>query len=156
MSDISQAYDDITAVIKTVLPDHYELINPYQVDLNDDLTFVKAWGMGFGPGVNANRQLGCDMSFDREMKLVITRKIFAGQLQRNTSAVTVRRDTEKALFEDFYLLLHEFETNPTITDSQVIGKFVYQNDAGLEFISTGKTDIIMLNMTFILSYEETL
>lgn len=156
MSNISQAYDDITAVITSVFPNHNELINPYVLELNDDLTFDKAWGLAIGEGENSNLQLGCRLSVDRNFRLTLTRKIFAGQLQRNVEAIAARRATEKQLFEDQYLILKEFETNPTITDSSVITKFVWQSDNGLELLKTEKSDIIFLTTVLKLTYLEEL
>jgi hypothetical protein len=156
MSNITTAYDDITAVITTILPNHNELINPYVIELNDDLTFDKAWGLAIADGENTNLQLGCRLSVDRNFRFTLTRKIFAGQLQRNLSAVTARRDTEKQLFEDQYLVLKELETNPTITDSTVITKLVWSNDNGLELLRTEKSDIIFLTTVLKLTYLEEL
>ena len=156
MSNISQAYDDIISVIESVLPNHKALINPYRPELNDDLTFEKGWGLTFGSGINTNLQLGCRLSIDRTFGLVLTRKVFAGQLQRSINAVTVSRDTEKSLLEDHCLVLKEFETNPTITDSQVITKLVYQGDAGLEFVRTERTDLLILTSQLTLTYFEEL
>lgn len=154
MSNISTAYDDILSVIEGILPNHQQLINPYLPDLNDDLTFEKAWGFAFAEGVNTNLQLACRLSIDRTFRFTLTRKIFAGQLQRGVDAVTVRRNAEKQLFEDHYLVIKELEQNPTITDSQVITKLVYQGDAGLEFVRTEMTNLIILNSTFVLTYFE--
>ena len=154
MSNISTAYDDISTVIGGLLPNHNQLINPYVPDLNDDLTYEKAWGLAFAEGLNTNLQLGCRLSVERTLRLILTRKIFAGQLQRGSDAVVIRRDAEKQLFEDQYLVIKELETNPTITDSQVITKLVWQGDAGLEFVRTERTDIIILTNQLVLTYFE--
>ena len=156
MSNISTAKADIIAVISGVLPTHYQLINPYQPELNDDLTFEKAWGLAYAEGENTELQLACRMSVRRSLNLVLTRKMFSGQLMRSVDAVAVRSDAEDALFEDQYAVLKELETNPTITDSQVITSLVWNNDTGLQFVRTERTDLLILTTTLVLNYFEEL
>jgi hypothetical protein len=156
MSNISTAYDEIAALLSSTLPTHKEMINPYLPELNDDITYDKSFGLAFGEGINTNLQLACRMSIDRNMRVILTRKIFSGNLMRGTDALTVRKNAEKNLFEDQFLVIKAMEESPTITDSGVITKCVFQSDSGLEFARIDRIDLIMITSTFVLSYFEQL
>lgn len=156
MSNISTAYDEIRDLLIATLPNHKEIINPYLPELNDDITTEKSFGLAFGEGLNTELQLACRMSIDRSMRVILTRKIFGGNLMRSTDGSKVRRDAEKNLFEDQYLIIKALEESPTITDSGAITKCVYQSDNGLEFVRIDRIDLIMLTSTFTLTYFEEL
>lgn len=156
MSNISDALDEIRAVVIATLPNHVEMINPYVPELNDDLTMESSWGIRAADGLNTNLQLACRMSIDRSVSIHLTRKIFSGQLMRGAEAVVIRRDAEKNLLEDQYLVVKALEQSPTITDSGVITKFVFQSDSGPQFVRTERSDMLILTSVFTLSYFENL
>jgi len=156
MSNISTAYDEIRDLLIATLPNHKELINPYVVELNDEITLTKAFGLAFGEGLNTELQLACRLSISRNMRIILTKKIFAGNLMRSADGSKVRRDTEKELFEDQYLVIKALEESPTITDSGVITDCKFTSDNGLEFVRIDKIDHIMLTSTFELKYFENL
>ncbi len=156
MSAISTAYDNLLTVIAAQYPNHMELINPYFPELNDDLTYDAAWGMALSEGTNTNRVVGCQMSMKRAFLVTLTRKIFAGSLNRTSGTISERRQTEKQLLEDQILLIKNFETNPLTSDSNPIIGTIFQTDGGLEFIRTERSDLIMLKSIFEIEYFETL
>lgn len=156
MSAISTAYDNILIVIETNFPNHIELINPYFPELNDDLTYDAAWGMALSDGLNTNRVVGCEMSMQRSFIVTLTRKIFAGSLNRTSGTVSERRATEKQLLEDQIILIKDFERNPLTSDANPIIGCIFEADGGLEFIKTERSDLIMLKSIFRIEYFETL
>jgi hypothetical protein len=156
MSAISTAYDNLLAVIAAEFPNHVELINPYFPEINDDLTFDAAWGMALNEGNNTNRVIGCEMSMERSFLVTLTRKIYAGSLNRTSGTIAARRTTEKLLLEDQIALIKEFETNPQTSGGNPIIATVFESDGGLEFVRTERSDLIMLKSIFRIEYFETL
>ena len=156
MSAISTAYDNLYAVVASQFPTHCELINPYFPEFNDDLTFEGAWGIALNEGLNTNRVVGCNMSMQRSFIVTLTRRIFAGTLNRTTGTIDARRTTEKQLLEDQIALIKEFETNVTTSGGNPIIATIFESDGGLEFISTERSDLIMLKSIFRIEYFEAL
>lgn len=158
MTSISKAYDALIAQIEITLPSHIELINPYRPELNDFLTYDAAWGLGFLDGQNSNREIGCNYTIRRNFSLILTRKIFKGDLSRSVNSVTERRNSEKQLFEDLHLIVKDIENSATLNqgaDSEIAWcRFI--SDSGLEFIDGDKNNLVMLRAIFEIEYFEPL
>lgn len=155
---ISNAYDTLVAEVSAVFPDHVELINPYFPEENDDLTYDAAYGIAFIDGENTQREFGCNYTVRRNFTVTLTRKIFKGDLSRNTSSVQERRDAEKQLFEDLHLLIKSVENSVTLNagSGNSIGWCLYRADSGLEFIKTDAFNLIMVRAIFEIEYFESL
>jgi hypothetical protein len=152
MSNISTAYDAIRTKIGTTLSTHTELSNPYFVDKDSDLTFVKAWALAFGDGTNTNRQISCHLTIQRDFIFVVTRKIFK---TTHANSIDLRIAVEKNLFEDQFLVIKELEKDPAVNAaSSGIAKIAYVQDGGLEFVRSDRTDLIMIQTIMSLEYFE--
>lgn len=148
MSAISTAYDVIDAAIAAALPSHKQLSNPYIPDENSDLLYDAAWGLAFADGINLNGNLSCKVSIDRNFIVILTRKL--SNLRNDT---TIRKTTEKLLFEDLKTLIALCESNVNLS-STTISSMRYVSDGGFEFVRSGPTDIVMIRATFSLIYYE--
>jgi len=151
MSIISTAYDAFVTRIETVLDvatnGHTRLSNPYKPDENNERLLVKGYGIVMGPGSNTNRQVNCKFSVSRQMEIVLTRQYFA----REDDAVS-KADTEKALFEDQYLLINDFEQDISINGQTMYTR--WESDSGIEYVSSATDRFLMLRTTFSLEYLE--
>jgi hypothetical protein len=154
MSAISSVYDSLIGQITSTLPNHKELANPYFPELNDDLTYEHAYGVAFSGGSDPELIIGCGYSIQRDFEVILTRKIFSGLQMRNNEAVLKRREAEKALFEDQILLIKALLNNNTL--GQTIIAIEYQSDNGLEFATSGKSDLIILRSIFSVKYIESI
>lgn len=150
---ISTGYDQLITLVEATFPSHVELINAYIPELNDDLTFDAAWGLALAPGVNSTNEIGCRLAVERDFIFTLTRKIYKGDLARNSSSRDHRRLQEKQLFEDQYLIINALENDPSINAT---AKVLFINDGGLEFVRGERNDLIMLRSTFQLEYWENL
>lgn len=156
MSKISTAYDELSGVVASTLSDHVKVINPYLIDLNDDITFVKGYGLGFSTGENTQRLTKPKMSIRRTFEVTITRKIYIGNQMRSADSTTIRETAEKNLFEDQFLVIKAIEQDPTILDSNTIADARYTNDNGLEFVRPERPDLILIRTQFDIEYFEDL
>ena len=150
-TNISSAYDAIESTISTALPTHNELSNPYVPDESNDLMYDAAWGLAFNDGLNLKLLVGCQASISRDFLVVLTRK-----WQITKRDLSKRKEVEKQLFEDQYSVIKELELSPTLQASSSITKVEFESDGGLEFVRTGRTDLIMIRTVFNLTYLEDL
>lgn len=150
-TNISDAYDAIETAISGALTSHNELSNPYAPDESNDLMYDAVWGMAFADGINLKTLIGCQATLSRDFVVTIARK-----WQITKRDLSKRKTTEKQLFEDQFLVIKELELSPTLQDSDAITKIEYESDGGLEFVRTGRTDLIMIRSVFNLVYLEEL
>jgi hypothetical protein len=159
MTTISSAYDAVSGQLATTFPNHVELIDPYNPDRNDELTFDAAYGFALNDGLNTERQMSCEYTVRRLLTVTLTRKIFKGEVARNSYSVAERHSTEKQLFEDLHTLIKSVETNVTLNQGsgdRPIAWCKYQSDGGLEFVRGGQHNLIMVRAIFELEYFESL
>lgn len=155
MSTITTAYDALVAQLAATFPNHVELLDPYFPEDNDDLTSDGAWGVAFVDGENTQREIGCNYTMRRNFTVTLTRKIYKGDLNRNSPSVTERRDTEKQVFEDLHRLIKAVETNVTL-NVPPIAWCVYRSDSGLERLRLENRNLIMVRAIFEIEYFESL
>lgn len=150
MSNISTAYTAIRTVMAATLTQHTELANPYFISKEADLIFTKGWAVGLGPGFNTNRNVGCQLSIQRDFVITVTRKLF------NTDRdISGRVTVEENLCEDHYLIIKALEQSPVLNASTSgIAKILYVQDGGLEFIRTDRLDLIMFQLITSVEYFE--
>ena len=117
MTEISDIYDAIITRVDALLPNHKRLPNPFELDQNPDQYLRQGWTFRVESGQNTNRHQGCQESHENNFSIIITRSFSGGDLR-----VDKKDDTQKALLEDFQLLMDDFEQTP-ILDS--VHKFRY-------------------------------
>lgn len=150
MSKISDAYDAIVLQVQNLLPSHVRLSNPYAINENTESALRQGWGIALLSGTNTERNIGCKLSVSRQFSVVLTRKMYANELN-----VEGKASTEKQLFEDQFTLIQAFESDPTLglTD---IAALKWESDNGLEFVFGEKDNFLQLNSTFTVEYFEQL
>lgn len=152
MSVISAAYNAIVSEIQTLLPSHLRLSNPNVVEKNPEPQLKLGWGIRLAGATNAQLELGCSASFERDIIIIITRKFYANEL--NTVG---KADVEKLILEDQFLLLKEFEKEPQVNATTGVINFVFVSDNGIEFVFTGESgNFLKIESTYKLRYIETI
>jgi hypothetical protein len=148
-TNISSIYDRIVAVCAATFPSKSDLPNGYIPEDNDDVFLKDGYGVSIEPVINDNRIMSCQISFDREVSITLTKKIFASD--RDISA---RRTVEKALMEDELTLIKAIVEDATLHD--LTGDVQFLDDNGIEFVFNGVTKIsyIMLQLRFGVKYIE--
>ena len=121
MSKITDNFDTIVTRVGIVLSSHKRLMNPYNLELNDDPLLKKGWGVKFGSMVNQGGVIGTQISFDRSIIVVITREAIARESDRAT-----RSGTEKDLLNDQLLVIKDI--------CNTINLIGFVGDAGIEFV----------------------
>jgi hypothetical protein len=152
MSIITNAYDALLARIETKLDTaqegYFRLPNPYKPAENNDRFLLKGYGIVLGPGQNTNRFVNCKFSINRNVTIVLTRQYFAREDDAEGKAVT-----EKALFEDQYILINDLEQDISVNGQTMYTK--YEADSGIEYVQGSTDRFLMLRTDFSMEYIET-
>lgn len=152
MSIITAGYDAMIARVETVLDTvaggYTRLPNPYNIEDNTEIKLRKGYGIALLAGENTNRQVNCKFSVKRTMEIVLTRLY----TQREENALT-HAAVEKALFEDQFKLINDFEQDISINGTTMYTR--WETDGGLEYVSGETGRFLMLKTQFSLEYLET-
>jgi len=151
MSNISDAFDAIKALMQTTLPGHNQLTNPYDIGENTTEQLLKGWGLAIGPGLNTQRQIGCDISIQRTFSIPLTRA------RHGNSLITSNKESnEKLLMEDHFLVVKAMEKDATVNDNLTITRCIFSGDGGIESVYADEDHYITIVASFELEYFEDL
>lgn len=148
-TQITAIRDQIKTLVETALPSYRQIANPYEIEKSPNVILRLGYGIAFGPGTNTNRELGCQLSVDREFAVVLTREVTA--LENNPDG---REDVEKALFEDHYSLIKAIEKDPDLGETAARARYV--SDSGLEYVALDNSRYFVLVSSFACEYFESL
>jgi hypothetical protein len=146
MSAITDVYNQLKAQIKSVLPNHQLLANPYRTADNPELLLRQGYGIQIGQGGN-NRLSVYSLSQKRQFSIVITRQAYATQSDQGAKAVT-----EKQIIEDQLLVLNAIEKDPTL--GGLVLRAEYASDSGVSFVSTDKDNFLELTTAVSVIYVD--
>jgi hypothetical protein len=151
MSKISTIVDNIGTELATLLgATHKEIVDPILIEANDTLYLRRGYGYVMGAGENSDRQLGCQLSVERDVIITNTIAIHATK-----SDITAYRAAWKTLLEDQLLIIDLMEKNPTI--NSVTAKMAFISDNGIEPIFNDKREaFLMIQSIFSFEYFEDL
>lgn len=153
MSNISTAFDAIKTRMQALFPEAQgwvQMANPYEPEQNTLAVHNKGWGIALGPGVNTNRNLSCKLSVQRQVIVTFLRRRYANELD-----IEPKETAEKAILEDQFVLIKDFEKTPALNNSTSgITRFQFASDAGIENVFAGEEAFIKLVTTYELEYFE--
>lgn len=149
MSNISDAYDNLRTRLAAVLPNHKELVDPYNLERNSELFLKQGWGVVVGAGENTSRDIGSRFSVSRRMVVVITRAVAGGDID-----VSTRVTAEKTLLEDQKTVINDLQYNGTLNNSAGVFRTDFVSDAGFEPALDDKVGFIALKSEFEIEYVE--
>ena len=149
MSTISTLHDAYISKIESTLTEYTQLSNPYDPEANASLFLNMGFGVGFGPGVNSQRNLKPKLSINREFFVVLVNRITATE---NDSAA--RAAITKSLMEDHLSLVQAIESDPTFGGTCI--KTDYLTDNGIEFLTGEKAKYYLIELSFESEYFELL
>lgn len=157
MSKISNIIDDLYELVEDLLPDHVELINPYFPEDSDNLNFAKGFGITILEGENTHREIGCSLTVQRSIELILTRKVFSADI-RSPDAMGIRRTEEKNIFEDQLILAKALESDTYLKDSgyENLSKITLESDSGLNFVRDTNSGLLILRSIITTEYFESL
>lgn len=151
MSKIVDCLTALEARIITVLPNHFELSNPYAPEQNSEHMLKQSWGLRGRSGNNSLRNLSCRVSIRRTIEIVLTRKYYAAEMNR-----AAKKQTEYDLWEDQFLIIKDIEKDPTLNNSSAVTQFGYVSDGGIEYVFSNDKPYLMIVSQFDLEYIEDL
>ncbi len=149
-TNISSVYDAFVTRIGAVLTSHVRLSNAYSIEENTEPALKLGWALQIGPAIKSPRHISCKISIVRTFNLVLTRKVYASELD-----ATAKASTDKSLLEDQFLVIEDVEGEPTM-GSAVVAKSNFLGDSGVEFVHTDKDNFIKLVSQFEVEYFEDL
>lgn len=150
MSAISDIFDALNTTVATALPTHAQLLNPYFLESDSQISLSAAYGIKLGLGVNVfgNENSGQEQR-SRELLVVLTRRKFATK-----GNIPERKSVEKQLFEDLTLVLDAVAATPKL-GVMAVQRTYYVSDTGVQFLPLGgdRVDIYYLEATLTVEYE---
>lgn len=149
MSKISSIYDTLVSRLTAILPTHNRLSNAYLPEQNPEPTLRQAWGLQYNSGENTNRHVNCQLSIEDGFVVVLTRKYYA--LELNAAG---KSNTEKDLLEDRFLVIKDFEKDPSLLENAA--KAVYVDNGGIQFVFNQDKPFYKLELRFSIEYFEQL
>ena len=149
MSKITTIYDNLGTLIEAALTSHRRLANPYVPSDNNKLMLDKGYGIGFGPSTNTERQLSCQMSIERTMNIIFTKKVTT-----TTHNTTAQGTLEKAMMEDTVTFLTALEADADL--SGAASKTVYLGDSGVELLEGENSSHLLIQVDVNVEYFEDL
>lgn len=149
MSKISDIHSAMVVRLEDLYPEHKRLPNPYKPFENNELFLKKGFGVAMNGATSPRPILSCQMSVQREITIVLTRKYFAKESDAEGKAAT-----ELELMEDQYLLLKDFDKDTTLNETAIMTKFV--SDSGIQYVSTETDRYMMIETVFTVDYFEDL
>jgi len=150
MSKASTTYDALIARIEAVLPSHKRLPKPYRIDQNSERFLKQGFAVQILTGSNTGKQISCNLILAREFLVILTRRDFGRQLQRDHKEVT-----EKELLEDLFLVIKDVENSPGLDSPDVITTD-YVNDTGIVNIFADKENYLQMGAILRIQYQEDL
>jgi hypothetical protein len=129
----------LTGLNYTVVP------NSYIAPENAGLLLKKGYGIAVGPGANTERVLGGQRSYARDFLIFLTRLIPA-----TSNNVDARQDTEKAILEDYELIVEAIEEAPNINGKAVLAALI--SDGGLEYLEGDRDKYFLIETTVTVEY----
>jgi hypothetical protein len=152
MSAISDIYDGINSLIQTALPTHKQLNNPYFPENDAELTYNSAYGLAIAEGLNiqGNPESGNEQR-QRNFIITLTKRKFATARDKET-----RISTEKALLEDWTLLLDAIAEKPRLGNPSLVQRVFYSDDGGIEFLTLDRqrNNILLIRTNLTVEYEQ--
>jgi len=151
MTAISDIHDELHSVVATALTGKsYSIIpNAYITPDNAGLLLRKGYGIAIGAGNNTERVLGGKLSYQRDFQVFLTRELLT-----TSSNVEARQDVEKAILEDYTLVLKAIEEQPTLNGNAA--KAVIITDGGLEYLEGDRDRYFLIEATVTVEYFETI
>jgi len=142
MSKITTIFDLIVTRLEAVFPDHARLPHSAFLERNPGFFLRQGFGVHFGPGLNTDRQIGCNTSTERNFLVSLTREDVSTELDPVTSATN-----HKVLMEDLKLLMDDFEQETSFP-------LIYRSDGGIIPIFEGDENFIFLESVISVEYFE--
>lgn len=154
MSKVSLIYDALEAKITTLFTGaaaKKKVPNVLALESCTGLTLVNSYGIAFGPSVNTNRVVGCEMSEDRSYAIRFTR-LLSTTINNSESIEQVH----KQMVEDMFLLKKSVETDPSLGNIAANARWIA--DGGVEQLTTTDQSgsFLVISAEFAAEYFENL
>lgn len=153
MSNISEIYDALDTAISTALPDHAEIINPYDPESDSNLSLDQAYSFSIVDGTNllGNENSGVEQ-IQRNFEVILTRRKFATKAD-----ISARKSTEKNVLEDVQKVISAVKESRALQQSGIALEARYESDPGMEFlrVDRNRNDIFAIRLIIGVQYTET-
>lgn len=149
MTEISDVYNAFVNRMVAIFPNHHRLTNSFDLTQNNEQFLAQGWGMLFGPAENTARSVSKILSVRRSVTVHLTRRVVARELDP-----TGKADADKALLEDFQILIDAIEENFTLETGKYI--ILYVDDSGITPVHTEKERYIAISANITAEYQRLL
>lgn len=149
MSKISTVYDTVRSALATLFPNKTEIPNPYSLADNNDRLLLDGVGLRVGNQVIGTLETLKDSIIIRDFSVIFTKHVMA--TADNPDPIIV--ETKNILEDSVIARLDLLDFDQMGIDLSV-EKIDYLGSSGIEFINSGKFNIISLVNTFSFEISE--
>jgi hypothetical protein len=150
-TQITAIYDSIVTTVSGLLSSYIRLQNPYDLSDNTEGALRKGWGIAVGTSTNSNRQVSCHVSQVQTIRIVISRQMYASDLN-----VSAKADAQKNLLEDLFLVIKEYSKEEISLAGNEQANINYIGHDGIEEVFVKEKHYIKIEGSFVIEYFETL
>jgi len=147
MSKITTIYDEFITIVETLFPTRYSLPDTMLIENNDERFLENGYAIHFGPSLNTSRTVCNQVTTQRQVSITLTKAIYA--THRDLDKIQA---AEKALFEDQFSLLSNFQLNEELDN--ICPKRSFVSDNGVERILGAQKNFVMIESVFQIEYHE--
>ena len=146
---IEDIYDALATLIETTLPGYVRFPNPYVITENTYLHMKSGYGIAIGAGVDTERFVGCQISWQRSFTVVLVKQIMT------TQNITGKRElVEKEILDDHDALRKAIYLNSTLGEKAV--KTTLVSDGGVSFIDGDRLKFLSMEIEIVTEYLESI
>lgn len=127
---VSTLYDTVKSYLDSALSSATLIPNVYFLERQSSQFLDNGYGFTMGAASNLNNQLSCRLGMERDLAIVLTRRISATEFDDSRFATI-----EKQIFEDQLTVIKKFD-NETGLNSSNISDVTFVGDTGLEVLTT--------------------
>ena len=146
---IEDIYDAIADVVESTLTGYVRFPNPYVITENTYLHMKSGYGIAIGPGVDTERFVGCQISWQRSYTVVLVKQILTTQ-----NSTDKRELVEKAILADHDALRKAIYSNSTLGQKAV--KTTLVSDGGVNFIDGDRLKFLSMEIEIVTEYLESI
>lgn len=143
---ITTIHDRMIAILSGEFTTKQELVNPYQIEENDDIILANSYGIAIDTATRSPELRERYIVFERDINLVLTEKTYGSERD-----VVSRKAVEKSLLEDQLTAISLFEQDSVLRNICDIDLI---DDNGVEQTISDRSNFWMNRSRFQVKYEE--
>ena len=147
MSTVKDIMDAIRSSILTAYPDKQELVNREDLAQNPDHILADGFDVLIGGATNDNEMRGRGNSFQRNISLILSKRVVDSDLQNNS-----KHETETILLDEMIAIASLIKTDRSVV--QKVLNLDFTGDDGILVTDADKIKFLSTTLDFEIRYVE--